>query len=281
MTRALKGFDANLQCRGFQFEVGQTYTHEGAVKACEGGFHAIPEDAHPLSVFEYYPPAGSRFCVVEIDGKTDRDGNKIAAEILTVGKEIGLGDLAQEAVAWVMARAKPEGKTAVKDNGLATASGYQGAAAASGYQGAATASGYQGAATASGDHGAATASGYHGAATASGYQGAATASGDHGAATASGDHGAATASGTRGAAAASGYQGAATASGYQGAAMATGPGGMVRGEVDGIDLFAREFVWCDGEYKRLSIACGTTGEDGIKAGVWYQCEGGKLVEVSQ
>ena len=157
--KAIKGFDAKLQCRGFQFVLGQTYRHEGKVGACQGGFHAIPENAHPLSVFEYYPPAGSRFCIVEVDGATDTEGNKIAAEILTVGKEIGLGDLATEAVAWVMARAKPEGKTAVKDNGLATASGTQGAATASGTQGAATASGDLGAATASGTQGAATASG--------------------------------------------------------------------------------------------------------------------------
>ena len=203
--RAIKGFDAKLQCRGFQFAVGQTYRHEGKVEACSGGFHAIPEDAHPLSVFRYYPPAGSRFCIVEVDGATDRDGDKIAAEILTVGEEIGLGDLATEAVAWVIARAKPEGETAGEDNGLATASGYQGAA---------------------------------------------TASGD---------------------------QGAATASGKMSCAMATGQGGKVRGDVDGVDLFAREIVWTGDAYERRSIACGTTGQDGIKAGVWYRCEGGRLV----
>ena len=148
---AYKGFDANLQCRGFQFEVGSTYTHEGKVKACESGFHAV--DGHPLSVFNYYAPAGSRFCVVEIDGVQSRDGDKIAAEILTVTREIGLHDLAKEAVRWVMDRATLEGPVAVKNNGLATASGYQGAATASGDQGAATASGDQGAATASGYRG--------------------------------------------------------------------------------------------------------------------------------
>jgi hypothetical protein len=267
--RAIKGFEANLQCRGFQFQIGQTYRHDGAVEACRGGFHAIPADQHPLSVFSYYPPAGSRFCIVELDGATDRDGDKIAAEILTVGEEIGIGDLAAEAVAWVVARAKPEGKTAEKDNGLATASGDQGAATASGTRGAATASGYQGAATASGDWGAATASGTRGAATASGDWGAATASGTRGAATASGEQGAATASGD---------QGAATASGELSCAMATGPGGMVRGDVEGVDLFAREIVWTGTQYKRQSIACGTTGQDGVRAGVWYRCQGGRLVE---
>ena len=148
---AYKGFDANLQCRGFQFEVGSTYTHEGKVEACKSGFHAV--DGHPLSVFNYYAPAGSRFCVVEIDGVQSRDGDKIAAEILTVTREIGLHDLAKEAVRWVMDRATLEGPVAVKNNGLATASGDRGAATASGYQGAATASGDQGAATASGYQG--------------------------------------------------------------------------------------------------------------------------------
>ena len=62
--------------------------------------------------------------------------------------------------------------------------------------------------------------------------------------------------------------------------MATGPGGKVMGAEDGIDLFAREIVWRGDKYERLSIACGTTGQDGIKAGVWYRCAGGKLVSAN-
>jgi hypothetical protein len=175
--RAIKGFDANMQCRGFQFEVGKTYTHDGGVKACKSGFHAI--EGHPLEVLSYYPPAGSRFAVVELSGALERhsDDSKVAAEILTVTREIGLSDLATEAVKWVMDRATGEGPVATGENGLATASGYQGAATASGTRGAATASGTRGAATASGDQGAATASGTQGAATASGTRGAAMACG--------------------------------------------------------------------------------------------------------
>ena len=195
--RAIKGFDANLQCRGFQFEVGKTYHADGEIILCGNGFHAIPEDQHPLSVFGYYPPAGSRFCVVEVAGKTMREGDKIAAETLTVTQEIGLSDLVAEAVKWVMDRSRQEGLTASGDQGAATASGYQGAA---------------------------------------------------------------------------------TASGESSCAMATGFYGRVRGEIDGVDLFARELVWDGEKYTRKSIACGTTGVGGIKAGVWYLCEGGKLVE---
>ena len=161
MSPAIKGFDANMQCRGFQFEAGKTYNHTGSVVACHSGFHVVT--GHPLAVFGYYPPAGSRFCRVEVGGATHTDDNvKVAAEILKVGQELSLRDLTLEAVKWVIDRATLEGPIAVKANGLATASGDQGAATASGYRGAATASGDRGAATASGTRGAATASGTDG-----------------------------------------------------------------------------------------------------------------------
>ena len=141
--RAIKGFDKDLKCRGFQFSPGETYTHAGPVKACRAGFHAI--SGHPLEVFGYYPPAGSRFAIVELSGQTDAGvggDSKIAAEIIKIGHEIGLADLASEAVKWVFERAKwSEGPVVTKPNEGATASGYQGTATASGYQGAATASG--------------------------------------------------------------------------------------------------------------------------------------------
>jgi hypothetical protein len=125
---AIKGMDRDMKCRYFQFATGETYTVEGVIKACENGFHACPGDAHPLSVFEYYAPATSRYFDVTVSGKTDREGAKIAAASITIGVEISLGVLIQRAVDWVISKAKP--------GGVASNSGERGAASNTGYGGA-------------------------------------------------------------------------------------------------------------------------------------------------
>ena len=85
---AIKGFDDNLACRGFAYALGQTYTHEGEVVACRSGFHAI--EGHPLEVFSYYPPALSRYAVVECSGAIcrDSDDSKIASAQITISAEL-------------------------------------------------------------------------------------------------------------------------------------------------------------------------------------------------
>jgi hypothetical protein len=269
VVKSIKGFSRDLTCMGFQFEIGKSYEAAGEIKACKNGFHAI--EGHPLEVFDYYPPATSRYCETIQSGQLARhsDDSKIASAKITIGVEISISELTARAVKWVFDRAKWAGApVATGDNEAATASGTRGAATASGDQGAATASGYQGAATASGSRGAATASGSRGAATASGDQGAATASGDQGAATASGSRGAATASGYQGAATASGDQGAATASGKTVVAIATGFEGKARGEPgSAICLVCRDD---DGEI--VAIRASKVGENGVAPGVWYSLD---------
>jgi hypothetical protein len=153
-VKAIKGFDQNLKCRGFQYEIGANYTHDGEVKACHSGFHAI--EGHPLELFSYYPPATSRYCDVTAGGHIERhdSDSKIASAVITIEAEVSLPEIVNRAVKWVFDRAKwSEGPMATGDNEGATASGDQGAATASGSWGAATASGRWGAATASGYQG--------------------------------------------------------------------------------------------------------------------------------
>ena len=136
---AFKGFNQALQCRGFQFEVGKTYAHEGKVEACASGFHSCE---FPLDVFGYYPPAGSRFAVVKASGQLSRHegDSKVASATLTVEAEIGLPVLVTRAVDWVMGKLD-------KSIEQTLVTGYQSAATNTGNRSAATNTGYQSAAT--------------------------------------------------------------------------------------------------------------------------------------
>jgi hypothetical protein len=85
-----KGFDKDLKCRGFQYELGKTYEEDKAY-LCDCGFHACED---PIDVFGYYPPAGSsRYCEVELEGvtgqKDDSDTKRCGSKI-TRGAEIGI-----------------------------------------------------------------------------------------------------------------------------------------------------------------------------------------------
>ena len=165
-----KGMDKDMKCRGFQYEVGKEYETDKAV-ACECGFHACE---YPLDVFNYYPPAGSRFFEVEQSGELSKndDDSKVASTKIKIGAELNIAGLVKAAVEYTKERCtQGEGERATGYQGAASATGYQGAASATGTRGAASATGYQGAASATGDYGAASATGEASIAVASGIEG--------------------------------------------------------------------------------------------------------------
>ena len=181
---AYKGFDENWQCRGFKFEVGKQFKHDGDVKICSSGFHACE---YPLDVFVYYSPAQSKYAVVEMKKPVighDSD-TKIASASISIKAEISLPEMVSKAVDWVMSRI----------DSAATNTGYQSAATNTGDQSAATNTGYQSAATNTGDRSAATNTGYRSAATNTGDRSAATNTGDQSAATVNGENSVAIATG--------------------------------------------------------------------------------------
>lgn len=147
--KACKGFDKNLRCRGFQYEVGGEYTEETA-ELCNRGPHACE---NPLDTLRYYRPGDSRYCEVEIEDNGQRSSydSKVCGKHIKIGAEIGLKGVINAGVRFVFDKCE----SATEEN----ASGWRGNAAASGDRGNAAASGWSGTAVVTGFAGRATALG--------------------------------------------------------------------------------------------------------------------------
>ena len=141
--KAYKGFNKDMTCRGFQFEEGKTYEESNA-SLCKCGFHACEM---PLDVFGYYPPATSEYHEVELEEVSDerRDDSKVCAKRIKIGAKLSIAKIVKAQVEYVQERATLVfgGRTS-KENGAASATGYQGAASATGKDSVAMACGYQG-----------------------------------------------------------------------------------------------------------------------------------------
>ena len=149
---AYKGFDKNWKCRGYQYEIGKTYEHEGKVEACKSGFHSCE---YPLDVFSYYAPSESKFALVKASGEISKgnDDSKIASTKITIEAELNIPKLAQKAVDFIMGKINWANKqTNTGYRSAATNTGDQSVATNTGYQSAATNTGYQSVAEVSGEH---------------------------------------------------------------------------------------------------------------------------------
>ena len=133
---AFKGFDKDLKCRGYQFEIGKTFEHEGAVKACNSGFHSCE---NPLDVLNYYPLIGddgrlNRFATVKASGSISRHGDdsKIASAKLTIEAELSIPSFIKSAIKFISDACSSDAPAASGDSSKLAASGHYSKLAASG-----------------------------------------------------------------------------------------------------------------------------------------------------
>ena len=151
--KAYKGFNNKLQCREFQYKVGETYEEEKA-ELCSCGFHACEA---PLDVFGYYPPADSRYCEVELEDvseKTSEDSKRCARKI-SIGAEIGIKGIVEAGVKFIMDKVDWNGakESNTGDGSAATNTGYRSAATNTGDRSAAIVEGKESIAIATGIEG--------------------------------------------------------------------------------------------------------------------------------
>ena len=104
---AYKGFDHRLKCRGFQYNVGETYEQEGKIECCHNGFHAC---TNPIDVLNYYEmDYKNRFCMVEQYGKIDSThvDTKISSSKIKIKAEIGAIGLFKAYILWMKEMLNP------------------------------------------------------------------------------------------------------------------------------------------------------------------------------
>ena len=85
MVKGYKGFNQDLTCRGFQYEIGKTYEYNGEIELCSSGFHFCRklQDVH-----QFYDLKTSRICEIEADGKIDNDSIKSVCARIRIIREL-------------------------------------------------------------------------------------------------------------------------------------------------------------------------------------------------
>ena len=276
--KCFKGFDKDLKCRDFQYEIGKEYTEETA-DICNCGFHACE---FPMDVFGYYPPSDSRYCEVELEenGQKSSDDSKRVGKKISVKAEIGIAGIIKAGVEYIKEQVNWEDDKATNTGNwsAATNTGYQSAATNTGYQSAATNTGYQSAATNTGYRSAATNTGNWSAATNTGNRSAATNTGYQSAATNTGYRSAATNTGYRSAATNTGNWSAAIVEGKESIALATGIDSKAKGKI-GCFIVLAEWKEIDNEYHIVDVKSAKVDGKNIKEDTFYTLKDGKFVEV--
>ena len=119
VIKSYKAFDKNMQCRGFQYEVGKEYEMDGEIKCCNRGFHACKS---PLEVWDYYDMLNSRFAEVEQSCKIDEEENstKVCSSHIKIKAELKLADIINIGVEWlkdITSPTKIKATETLNDNG--------------------------------------------------------------------------------------------------------------------------------------------------------------------
>ena len=244
VIHAYKGFDKDLKCLGFQYEVGKDYKQEGKIKCCENGFHACE---FPLDVFGYYAPGeNSRYCTVTQSGVIDKEGgeSKAASSKIHIETEIGLDGNIKAGVKFILD--KVNWKNQKKSN-----TGFLSAATNTGDYSAATNTGNRSVATNTGDYSAATNTGNRSVATNTGFYSAAMSAGD---------------------------QSAAKVSGKESIAIVTGKDSKAAGALGDWIVLTERGRWNGEAYLIKEVKAFKVDGEKIKADTFYKLVDGKAVE---
>ena len=117
--KAYKGFNKDMTCRGFQYEIGKAYETDAA-DLCRIGFHACE---NPLDCFGHYAPGNSRYCEVEIEdnGQRSSEDSKVVGKKIKIGAELSTEQICKLHFEYVRSRCDPAKTNAAGDRESASA----------------------------------------------------------------------------------------------------------------------------------------------------------------
>lgn len=120
IIKSYKAFNKNMQCRGFQYEVGKEYNIDGDIECYIHGFHACES---PMDTWYYYDMLNSRFAEVEQSGEINIDSRtKICSSHIKIKKEIDLADFIGIGIDWIKSYTLPSeiptNDTVLNDSGV-------------------------------------------------------------------------------------------------------------------------------------------------------------------
>jgi len=235
-----KGFNPDMTCRDFKFEVGKTYEEKEA-SLCNKGFHFCE---NPLDIFDYYDPTNifNEITAESVSEETGNDSKRVSKKI-TIGAELSLHSVCDLGMKFILS------KVDFKDKEIHNTGDYS----------AASNTGDHSAASNTGDQSAASNTGYHSAASNTGYQSAASNTG------------------YQSAASNTGYQSAASVSGKESVAMAIGYESKAKGS-KGCWIVLSEWGKKNEEYYIKDVQCVKVDGKKIKADTYYRLENGLFIE---
>ena len=91
---AIKGykvFNSDWTCRGFQYKVGETFTHNGNIEMCGKGFHFCQKASDCFNYYDFN--SNNKVAEVEAIGLVETRGNKSVTDKITIVREVSWQEL--------------------------------------------------------------------------------------------------------------------------------------------------------------------------------------------
>ena len=90
--KGYKGFNKDMTCRGFQYEVGKEYEHKGSIKLCDRGFHFCKKIG---DVQNFYDITGENYilCEIEATGRVIEGDDKCVTDKIKIIREISKDEM--------------------------------------------------------------------------------------------------------------------------------------------------------------------------------------------